>query len=255
MILPPGLLANLVSFLFARIKPPLIPTDKPKIQTLVGNLLSIGQTICPMSSTEPQIPGPTGAAAKPNRLRTAPVGAGGQLSAYLVTDYVVFPVLWCWTARQRPDLAGGPRVRVFFLLPVLLNLVCGSLGCKSPSQYISPRVVGRVLDGRTHAPIQDVEVSKAGANASYRPMEPPKGAQLLQQPSPARTGEGGEFVLESARALAFFRRIGWYSVNVLFQHPGYEPFATNFTLAEVTNTTAGEPVVIAGDILLTPLTK
>jgi hypothetical protein len=200
-----------------------------------------------MSSTEPRIPAPAGPAAKLNRLRKVLVAAGGLLLSYLLIAYEA--------ARRHPDLSGGPRVTVFFLLPVLLNLVCGSFGCKSPSQYISPRVVGRVLDVRTHAPIQDVQVWKAGASASYRPMEPPKGGQLLQQPSPARTGEDGGFVLESARALAFFRRIGWYSVNVLFQHPGYEPFATNFTLGEVTNTVGGEPVVVAGDILLTPLTK
>jgi hypothetical protein len=144
------------------------------------------------------------------------------------------------------------------VIPVAVSLfACAAFGCKSysPSQYVSPRVVGSVLDARTRQPIRDVEVRRARDEEIPRPMDPQKGGQRLKQPPVVRTDKEGSFVLESVRELAFLRKLGWYSVALSLEHPRYEPFSTNYTLANSTNTASGEPLVDAGEILLTPLRK
>lgn len=127
-------------------------------------------------------------------------------------------------------------------------------GCKSasPSQYISPRITGRVLDARTQQPIEGVQVWR------LTPPDPNvdpalKGGQVMQQQAAAvRTRSDGTFVLVSERNLAVFRRLGWYSVSLTLAHPSYERLTTEFTLANATNTASGEPLVRAGDIQLQP---
>jgi hypothetical protein len=136
-------------------------------------------------------------------------------------------------------------------------VACLSSGCKStsPSQYISPRVEGRVLDAQSHQPIKDVQVRRRAADDNYRAEDPPKGAEMIKKAPPVRTAADGTFVMESLRDIALFQAIGWYSLNLTFQHPAYERFFTNYTLAKATNTASGEPLVRTGDILLTPLAK
>ncbi len=131
-------------------------------------------------------------------------------------------------------------------------------GCESMpfSPFVSPRVTGRVLAADTHQPLARVTV-KSGAEARGRMgAMPPKGGELLMAKAPARTGGDGRFTLETERALTPFRGTGWFSVQLLFEHPGYERFRTNYsTLNLVTNSAVGEPLLDAGDILLQPATK
>ena len=128
------------------------------------------------------------------------------------------------------------------------------LGCKT-SQYVSPRLEGRVIDKTTHQPIADVQVRRVTPEDEVPPMDPVKGAQLMQQSPAIRTGEDGTFVLDSVRAVALFRKLHWYVVSLAFEHAGYVPLTSRFSYANATNTPAGEPVVHAGDILLSPVTK
>ena len=136
-------------------------------------------------------------------------------------------------------------------------VACLSGGCKSssPSQYVAPRVEGRVLDAQSHQPIKDVQVRRRAADDNYRAEDPPKGAEMIKKAPPVRTAADGTFVMESLRDIALLQTIGSYSLNLTFQHPAYERFFTNYTLARATNTASGEPLVKTGDILLIPLAK
>jgi hypothetical protein len=136
-------------------------------------------------------------------------------------------------------------------------IACLSGGCKStsPSQYIAPRVEGRVLDAQSHHPIKDVQVRRLAADDNYRAEDPPKGGELIKKAPAVRTVADGTFVMDSVRDFAVLQQIGWFSLSLTFQHPAYERFITNYTLARATNTVSGEPLVRTGDILLTPLAK
>jgi hypothetical protein len=130
-------------------------------------------------------------------------------------------------------------------------------GCKStsPSQYIAPRVEGRVLDSQTHQPIKDVRVRRLAADDNDRAEEPRKGGELLKKAPAVRTAADGTFVLESVRDIALLQEIGWYSLSLTFEHPAYDRFFTNYTLANATYTVTGEPLIKTGDILMTPQTR
>jgi hypothetical protein len=125
-------------------------------------------------------------------------------------------------------------------------------GCKSHSvsQYVSPRVEGRVVDARTREPIEGVKIRRIGAFDNPHPMEPPKGGQILQQKPAVVTDKDGRFVLESERTLSVFRTVGWFAVDLMLEHYLYVTATTNFTLMDSTNTPKGEPLVEAGDIPL-----
>jgi hypothetical protein len=69
-----------------------------------------------------------------------------------------------------------------------------------------------------------------------------------------RTGPDGTFTLDCVRDLAIFRSVGWFVVNLTFEHPGYEPQRENYTKA-TESTPDGEPVVNTGDIKLRPVGK
>ena len=57
-------------------------------------------------------------------------------------------------------------------------------------------------------------------------------------------------------ALTPFRGSGWFSVQLSFQHPGYDRFQTNYSYLNLrTNSWKGEPALSAGDILLQPAAK
>ena len=130
-------------------------------------------------------------------------------------------------------------------------------GCQtySPSQYLSPRVIGRVLDARTRQPIPDVLVRRFRSDENLRGLDTSKGGQAMAQAPAVRTGPDGTFVLDSERNLAFLRKVGWYSVTLSFQHARYERFVTTYTLKDATKTSNGETLVKAKDILLVPLAK
>jgi len=136
-------------------------------------------------------------------------------------------------------------------------VACVAGGCKSasPSQYISPRVEGRVLDAQSYQPIEDVQVRRLGADEDYRADTPLKGGQVIMKAPVIRTAADGTFVMGSVRDIAFLQTIGWFSLSLAFEHPSYERFITNYTLARATNTLRGEPLVKTGDILLMPLAK
>jgi hypothetical protein len=137
-------------------------------------------------------------------------------------------------------------------LPIL-GLVVGLTaltGCKSPIQYTSPQVEGRVVDAESHGPVKNVFVQRVDPNAKAKQGEQAKGAQLMEQAGGVRTAADGTFKLDSVKSLTFLRRLNWYSVTVSFKHYEYLPLTTNYTVAEATNTMDGEPIIITGDILL-----
>ena len=153
--------------------------------------------------------------------------------------------------QPRQPFVKSPSICFASLCALVVAMACA--GCHSPSQYSSPRIVGRVVDERTQQPIKGVNVRR-GSDAA-RPMEPPKGGERMVQPPPVYTGADGEFVLQSARALAFIRRLQWYSVTLTFSHPGYERATRSYSLSDSTNTAGGEPLIQTGDITLTPSGK
>src|SRR5262249_53603278 len=117
------------------------------------------------------------------------------------------------------------------------------------------RVVGRVLDAETHQPLGGVEVRRLAEEQKPGPGEQRKGGQAMMLPQPVRSNSDGSFVLESQRALALFRKIHWFSVELSFELDHYETFSTNYILGESSIASHGEPVVQAGEILLQPLPK
>lgn len=145
----------------------------------------------------------------------------------------------------------------FTVLVALLFAVELGAGCSThkASQYISPRVEGRVLDSQTHQPVAEVWVRRfePGQEASRGDM--PHGGEVMQRTPPVLSQSDGAFVLESQRDLALLRTLHWYSVSITFERSGYERFTATYTPANTTNTAAGEPVVFAGDILLKPVLK
>jgi hypothetical protein len=144
--------------------------------------------------------------------------------------------------------AAGPPLRAIGLL-MLLGAVAG---CGSLSHYVSPRVTGRVLDAETHQPLSEARVRRLSSYRNPNADQPVKGGQFLEQPAPILTGPDGTFVLESEHTLTLFRRQSWYSLTLSFEHRGYDQVLTNYTLGQSTNTSTGEPVIEAGDILLPP---
>ena len=154
--------------------------------------------------------------------------------------------------------SGFLRRRNSTLLLGVLIAAFALAGCKSnsPSQYISPRVEGRVVDGQSHAPIPGVQVRRVTGEDSHAATGPQKGGQLMEgAPVVVTTGKDGSFILDSEHDLASLRRLGWYSVSIAFEDPAYAPFSATYTLSNAVHTATGEPVVKAGDILLAPRSR
>jgi hypothetical protein len=144
--------------------------------------------------------------------------------------------------------------RLFALYLAAFALV----GCKSMpfSPFISPRVTGRVLAADNRQPLADVIVKSGARAGGFRGGMPPKGGELLMAKAPVRTDRDGRFTLDTERVLTPFRGTGWFSVQVSFQHAGYERFQTNYSRLNLsTNAPDGEPLLNAGDILLHPAVK
>jgi len=131
-------------------------------------------------------------------------------------------------------------------------------GCKSHplSQAISPRVMGRVVAADTSRPLADVKIRSGEDSEDLYRTSPPKGGERLKTRPAVRTDPDGRFVLETQRALTPFRSSGWFSVQLSFEHAGYERFLTNYSYLNLgTNSWKGEPVLDAGKILLQPAPK
>jgi hypothetical protein len=130
-------------------------------------------------------------------------------------------------------------------------------GCQSSpilnSQYISPRVRGRVVDAATGQPIRNVGIQRLAPGQKSATNPPAAGSQSLEQMRVLRTDAEGRFDLDSERDVTLFRQAGWYSVTLTFRHSGYERFTTNFTLTSAVFEPNGEPMVDAGNILLQPV--
>ena len=129
------------------------------------------------------------------------------------------------------------------------------VGCESMpfSPFVSPRVTGRVLAADTGQPLAGVLVQSGAQAGDDRVGMPPKGGELLMAKAPVRTDGEGRFTLTTERVLTPFRGLDWFSVQLLFEHAGYERFRTNYSRLNLsTNTPGGEPLLNAGDIRLQP---
>ena len=131
---------------------------------------------------------------------------------------------------------------------------CLLSGCASvsPSQYNSPRVIGRVIDGETRQPLKNVQIRRLTADANPKPLDAPHGADSLKESYVVRTDAKGAFNVKSERSLSLFGSGGWYSVTLAFERSGYAPLLKTYSLVNSTNAPSGEPRVQAGDIELAP---
>jgi len=139
----------------------------------------------------------------------------------------------------------------------LITLVSILAGCttSSPSQYISPRITGRVIDTKTGQPIENVQVRRRGNDERTPSPESAKGGEQMTRSSAAYTKPDGSFIIASESEVAFLRAVGWYSVTLSFEHPAYYKTAKSYTPKNSTNSPAGEPWIQAGDIPMDPLSK
>ena len=172
----------------------------------------------------------------------------------------VRPALRAQTTRVSPACRHGRARHPVHAVALLLGCAIAAgflVGCQStsPSQYISPRVEGRVLDAQTQQPLAGVKVRRVVPASAPAVGQVPKGDATLEQTPAVRSHPDGTFVLASQRDLTLFRHTGWYSVTIAFEHAGYLPLTKEYTLGNATNTPAGEPLVKAGDILLAPRSK
>ncbi len=135
----------------------------------------------------------------------------------------------------------------------LLALVLLSAGCSSPTQYISPRVTGQVLNAETRQPVAKVKIQRLHDKPRVDPNTVPRGAEAIQENWYAYTDAEGRFTVDSTTTLTFLNTVTWYSVTLAFAREGYTTYTTNYTPAEATFLPSGEPVVNAGTILLPPL--
>ena len=168
----------------------------------------------------------------------------------------------------------GPLLRVIcpslsahleYVLKAMLCVTVALLaGCASSpvltTEYISPRVTGRVLDAETHQPIANARVRKIlnpNQVMDATVDQAPKGGQALQnmQAVGTRTDREGRFMLSSQRDMSIVRHGGWSEVTLALSRDGYAKLTTNYTLMQANLSPDGQPEVNAGDILLKPLSK
>src|SRR5882724_10003196 len=91
----------------------------------------------------------------------------------------------------------------------LVVVMCALIGCKShsPSQYVSPRVTGRVLDAETRQPLAEARLQRVNPERALSPYSTMKGGQMMQQaPLVILSGVDGTFVVDSERTLVLFRK-------------------------------------------------
>ena len=128
-------------------------------------------------------------------------------------------------------------------------------GCRSVSHYVSPQVVGRVLDATTVQPIAGVEVKRVVPDYEADTLEPVRGGEQLELTRPPQSKADGTFTLPSQKSVALFRNIAWFTVEISLTHDHYENYLTNYTPRSATNTLQGEPIIYTGDIVMTPKSK
>jgi hypothetical protein len=134
-----------------------------------------------------------------------------------------------------------------------LALLLALAGCgTSPSHYVSPRVIGRVLDEKNRQPIAGVGVKRVVPDYEAGTLDTVKGGETLQRMHAVVSSADGTFALDSQKSVALFRDIAWFTVEISFDHRYYERFVTNYTPKMATNSPHGEPVIFAGEILMTP---
>ncbi len=129
------------------------------------------------------------------------------------------------------------------------------VGCKSHSlsRTGSPRVMGLVLASDTGRPLANVKVNRWEQPEDANRTVPRRGGERLMAPASVRTDPEGRYFLEKERVLTPFRSSDWFSVQLSFEHPGYERYVTNYSYLNLgTNSWKGEPVLDAGKILLQP---
>jgi len=153
--------------------------------------------------------------------------------------------------NQHPPCRTPVRLELFILLLGLLGVAgCNSFGL---TNGVTPQVTGRVLAADTHQPIAGVKVIRILPGQPAVGSSPANGAQRLRQGRPETTGADGNFTLSGQEYITFFRHASWWSVKLAFQAPGYTLLQTNFSAADVTNTSdTGAPAVNTGDIFLKP---
>jgi hypothetical protein len=165
---------------------------------------------------------------------------------------------WVWRRADAPrpsmglaPLASISRTGHRVLSGCVLAVASMLVGCHSPSQYISPRVTGRVLDEQTQQPIAGVRVAWHTSNRATS-ADPVKGAQQLERQRGEHTDAEGRFNLPSARDLEFIWKVNWYGGTISFKHVRYQELLKTYSVGNVAYSQSGEPCVDAGDILLSP---
>ncbi len=145
------------------------------------------------------------------------------------------------------------RLIVLCLAALALPAGCGT---QPLSVVTSPRVMGVVVAADSGQPLADVKVRSGEQTEDFNGTVPPKGGERLMASPTVRTDRDGRFVLQTERALTPFRGSGWFAVRLLFEHPGYERFLTNYSYLTLgTNSWKGVSVLDAGKIRLQPAPK
>lgn len=147
---------------------------------------------------------------------------------------------------------------------VSLGALAGALlGCSSlrgPHQeFLAPRVVGRVLDARTGAPVPNARVrhlAETGASA-YEALPDQRGAQRLVESTGVRTDRQGWFNLPAHKGLFLLLHHGSGSFgSIIVEHPAYHTLRTNVTAHPAASVqTERGPAADAGDLLLQPKSR
>jgi hypothetical protein len=140
---------------------------------------------------------------------------------------------------------------------IALALAALAIGCStvSPSQYVSPKITGQVLDAETRQPIKGAQIRPANSDGRVRPDAISSGGHLLETAAAVRSDREGRFTMPSVRVLGPLGSTGWYSVTLAFERSGYESLVKTFSLKDSTNTASGEPWIDAGQVSLPRLTR
>lgn len=139
----------------------------------------------------------------------------------------------------------------------LAGLWMGCSSVRGPHQeYLAPRVVGRVLDARSGAPVFKARVRHVlEAGAQVREAVPEqRGAQRLLQSAEVQTDRQGWFSLPGHKGFfLLFQRGGGYFGSIVVEHPAYHTLRTNVTANPAANVqTRRGPAADAGDLRLEP---
>lgn len=112
--------------------------------------------------------------------------------------------------------------------------------------YVSPRVVGRVTDAETGAPLAQASVRRVTGREVHSNF-PPKGGELLLDRDETRTDSEGRFRLRSERvALGFSAPL---SARLVVRAARYDSLRAEFGSTNITfPDPKGPPVLNTGDL-------